>query len=175
MKSKLYVKILALCVVLCFIGIGIQPAFAIDIKQSISKDETEECEDCKELSNAELVKVKQLINRVEVYSKLLLVLARDNPELRYLSEELSDKIAILKEEITNGPPFPIICATLEYIILFVSYMPEIFDDWMQNSSPLKMIIAWIYSRTIIFFVYPIFVVTFIIGVYLACWDYPYWP
>ena len=40
MKSKLYVKILAFCVVLSFIGIGIQPAFAVDTNP-IASDENE--------------------------------------------------------------------------------------------------------------------------------------
>ena len=67
MKKKWFVTPLALGIVFLFIGVSIHPTFAIDIKKSIRVNQSEERSDCRELNNAELVKVDRLLNKIEVY------------------------------------------------------------------------------------------------------------
>ncbi len=110
MQKKLYCKILAIGIIILFIGAGIHPAFAVENKPSmVNKASEEECWECKEVNDRQLVVLERQLNRLEVYSKLLLVLSRYNPELREISEELLKEISTLKEELAYEPPYPILC------------------------------------------------------------------
>jgi hypothetical protein len=94
MKSKLYCKILAWSIIFLFIGVSFSSAISVDTRSVIENEE--ECKECNKVDNADLIKVERLLDRVEVYSKLLLVLSRYNPELKEVSEELSDDIIFLR-------------------------------------------------------------------------------
>ena len=136
MNNRLYCKILALCVVLSFIGIGIQPAFGVDIRQSISNNQSEECRECRELSNAELIKVKQLINRVETYSKLLLVLSKNNPELKEKSDDFYNQISTIQEMNDDR----IICDILQYLVNDFYDIAQMFaDKFIDNKRLIGLI------------------------------------
>jgi hypothetical protein len=50
---------------------------------------------CEEVSRSDIIRVERLIDRVEVYSKLLLVLSRYTPEVREDYEEIYDMISTL--------------------------------------------------------------------------------
>ena len=111
-------KILTIGIIVLFVGVGIHPAFAVETKQSMAnKASEEECWECKEIDSRHLVILERQLNRLEVYTKLLLVLSRYNPELKEISEDLSNEITTLKEELTDDPPFPLLCEKLENIIL----------------------------------------------------------
>jgi len=73
-------KVIVIGIIVLFVGMGFQPAFAVDTKQSIDDNKSEECEECNEFSDADLIKVKNLLNRVEKRTKLLLILSKNNPE-----------------------------------------------------------------------------------------------
>ena len=127
MQKKHTIGILAIGIVVLFIGVGIHPAFAVNTKQSmVNKESVEDC-GCGEVSDTDLVKVDRLLDRVEVYSKLLLVLSQHYPELREMSEELSDKLSNvnkLYDEFNTNILQQIkrpICYILEplYVIIFI--------------------------------------------------------
>ncbi len=104
-------KTLALGIIVLFISVGIHPAFAVDTKQFIVNNQSKD--DCGfgEVRNTDLIKVESLLNRVEVYSNLLLVLSKNNFELSEFSEKLSNEISTLIgmfEKLTEDR-FPIIC------------------------------------------------------------------
>ena len=67
-----------------------------DAKVYISNNQIEECIECEEVSKGDLVKVERLLDKVVVYSKLLMVLSRNNPEDLEDIEELFDMISTLK-------------------------------------------------------------------------------
>ncbi len=127
MQRKHTRGILAIGIVVLFIGVGIHPAFAVNTKQSmINKVSVEDC-GCGEVSDTDLVKVERLLDRVEVYSKLLLVLSKHNPELREMSEELSNQLANINKlydefntNILQQFKHPV-CYILEplYVIIFI--------------------------------------------------------
>jgi len=130
MQKKHTRGILAIGIVVLFIGVGIQPAFAVNTKQSmVNKVSIEDC-GCGEVSDTDLVKVDRLLNRVEVYSKLLLVLSKHNPELREMRGELSDQLANINKlydefntDILQQIKHPI-CIILEplYVIIFIIWV-----------------------------------------------------
>ena len=119
--------ILAIGIVVLFIGVGIHPAFAVNTKQSmVNKVSVEDC-GCGEVSDTDLVKVDRLLDRVDVYNKLLLVLSKHHPELREMSEELSNQLSNINKlydefntDILQQIKRPI-CYILEplYVIIFI--------------------------------------------------------
>ncbi len=127
MQKKHTRGILAIGIVVLFIGVGIHPALAVNNKQSmVNKVSVEDC-GCGEVSDTDLVKVDRLLDRVEVYSKLLLVLSKHNPELREMSKGLSNQLANINKlydefntDILQQIKHPI-CYILEplYVIIFI--------------------------------------------------------
>ncbi len=74
---------------------------------------------CKEIDSRHLVRLERQLNRLEVYTKLFLVLLRHNPELREINEEISYRISTINgmfKELSDEP-FPIICEISENIYL----------------------------------------------------------
>jgi len=130
MQKKHTRGILAIGIVVLFIGVGIHPAFAVNTKQSmVNKVSVEDC-GCGEVSDTDLVKVDRLLDRVEFYSKLLLVLSQHHPELREISEELSNQLSNINKlydefntNILQQIKRPI-CYFLEplYVIIFIIWV-----------------------------------------------------
>ncbi len=124
---------------------------------------------CKEIDSRHLIRLEKQLNRLEVYTKLLLVLSRYNPELREISEELSNEITILKEELTDDPPFPILC--------------KIFWGLYRGLTPIVILIQTLYEyfpnlREIIYNIAYIIVLNYYIIQFLAfgfCGLFPYYP
>ena len=97
MKHNLYCKILAVGIIVLFVGVGIHPAFAVDTRQSMVNKASEEDCGCNDVDNWQLVVLEKQLNRLEVYSKLLLVLSRYNPELKEINEELYNIVTTLQQ------------------------------------------------------------------------------
>jgi len=171
MKKEWLVKTLALGVVVLFICVSIHPAFAIDTKKSIIVNQSDECSDCRELNNAELVKVDRLLNKVEVYSKLFLVLSKYTPEIKEEIEELSDKISTLKEELADETTLPTICVILEVIHEILKGLYCFFEELAYAIEPrfyIASLLASICSETVQIIKFNIF----FIGHLLSCWEWP---
>ena len=95
-------KSIVISIILLLVGVSLSSAISVDTKSTISNNESEECKECNEISNADLVKVERLLDRVEVYSKLLLVLSRHNPEIKEISEELLNEIIIVNNKVNDN-------------------------------------------------------------------------
>ena len=117
-------EILILGTIFLFIGIGIQPAFAVELNLSNSVEEVEDC-NCNVVDNYDIKRIERLLNRVEsslnrveIRTKSITKLSKDNPEVIEDCEELSEKIKTfreLNEELNtaiSGRDFPIICTIL---------------------------------------------------------------
>ena len=112
-------KILAIGIIVLFIGVGIHPAFAVDTKQSmVNKASKEDC-GCKEVDNRHLGILEKQLDRLEVYSKLLLVLSRDIPEVKEKCEEILDIINRNRQS-----DHLISCAILELIYIPLEYIAD---------------------------------------------------
>ena len=89
-------KSIVICIILLLIGVGVSSAISVDTESTISNNQIEECRECQEVSKSDLVKVWRLLDKVEVYSKLLLVLSKYHPEVFEDFEELSYMVSTLK-------------------------------------------------------------------------------
>ena len=95
MKGKMLSKTLVVGVIVLFIGVGIQPAFAV------TPDKSESDDDCnlfaKKISKPHLVLLKSLLNIIDRQINKLSIISKQNPILEKKYPELFTKIAILKE------------------------------------------------------------------------------
>ena len=81
-------------VILLFIGVGIQPAMAVNPDTSDSEDD---CNLCPKVSSLHLVRLKSLLNRIEKYDNILSVLSKKYPEVAEKYQELLERITTFKE------------------------------------------------------------------------------
>ncbi len=144
MSKNLYCKTLALGIIVLFIGVGIHPAFAVDTNQSmVNKASEEECWECREVNDRQLVILEKQIKRIEVYTKLMLVLSRYNPEINEEIDELSNVISTLKEELADEP-FPIICDILWMILnsinITINFLYSLLEKYLDAIS--QFIFFW---------------------------------
>ena len=99
------IKTITTGIILLFIGVSFSSGISIDTETA----EIYDC-GCNEIDDVQLVMLEKQLNRLKVYSKLLLVLSRYNPELRLICDELLDII-----DSSNLWDFPFICGSLELI------------------------------------------------------------
>jgi len=120
----------------------------------VNKVSLEDC-GCGEVSDTDLVKVDRLLDRVEVYSKLLLVLSKHNPELREMSKELSNQLSNINKlydefntDILQQGKHPI-CIILEplYVIVFIIWGVSMailyYTKWWYNLKDVLLLILFL--------------------------------
>jgi hypothetical protein len=140
MVERLFKKGLVVGIIVLFIGVGVQPALAVDTKQSIDDNKDEECRECNEVCDADLIKLKSLLNRIEQRTKLLLVLSKNNPEIKNNYDKLDDMISKL-----NTLGLREICIWLfnifyDIYIFTIPYYEELAWDYY---SQYRLILAFI--------------------------------
>ncbi len=134
-------KTITFSIILLLIGVSVSSAISIDTKSTITNNESVEDCNCKEIDSRHLVRLERQLNRLEVYSKLLLVLSSYNSELREISEELYDLI-------NSDSPwiFPIICGILLKILTkFDKMMEYLWELWLVYGNVIAMRISSILS------------------------------
>ena len=137
-------KILALSIIFLFIGVSFSSSVSVDT-QSINVESEDDC-GCNEVSDTDLILVERLLNRVEVYSKVLVVLSKHYPELREISEELSRIISISDLYNNNRPLCNILINILNLIDeMFgaVHNMTKIVIDLIPYGSTLYILMVTI--------------------------------
>ena len=115
----MFYKTLIVGVIVLFIGVGIQPAFAVTPNDSDSEDD---CNLCPKVSNLHLVRLKNLLNRLEKYDNILSALSKHYPEFEERYQELSDRLTAFIEmdmeyvsELSWN--FPVLCWLLYPLII----------------------------------------------------------
>jgi len=167
-------KILAVGITILFIGVGIHPAFAVDTKTSIVNQQNEENCGCGVINKKDLIKVERLLNRFEVYSKLLLVSIKYNPQIAKLSKGLSNEITTLTEmceKLKSDSPlwdWPIICFIWEEVMLFLTSIYEVLIYLIEYTEGLlEYIFLKVQER-----IFSIMERIFLKGIELGCWPAP---
>jgi hypothetical protein len=146
MVERLYKKGLVVGIIILFICVGVQPAFAIDTNQSIDDNMSEDCKECNEVSDANLIKLESLLDRLEKRTKLLLVLSKNNPEIKDNYDKLADTISKLN---TLGLR-EAICIWLSAIIIDIMfnilpyYLELIYEYWMAYRFILSFLTSCIF-------------------------------
>ncbi len=92
MQNKLCKKGLVLATIFLFIGVGIHSAFAVETKSPlVNKQGNKDC-GCDVDNNLLYIKSKRGLLELEIYSKILLVLFKDNIDAVEICEEILDII-----------------------------------------------------------------------------------
>ena len=121
MTKEMFSKILAIGVILLFIGVGIQPAFAVELK--LSTDKTEKAEDCEcqEVNRADPFMVLLWLDKLEVFTNIILSKFGHIPEVE---EDCYDMFNIINsyDPLSNGE---VVCAI---IIGFYSVISSIYNS-----------------------------------------------
>ncbi len=167
-------KTITFSIILLLIGVSVSSAISIDTKSTISNNESVEDCNCKEVDSRHLVRLERQLNRLEVYSRLLLVLSKHNPELRELNEELSNEITTLKEELADDLSSRPICDIIGNIIsTFISIHFKIYElvlkfEYKSIGWRIFVFIDSLYLTLVAPIWYPLLIIYSI----LDCWE-PY--
>ena len=121
--SNVVYKLLVVGVIILFIVVGIQPAFAIKPKLS---DSEEDCGICPKVSNQHLIIIKKLFYRLEKYKNILPFFLKYNPEIMDIRQDISNEISSNID--SNGIMWNVIC---ELIIIFVESVKEFRDKYFN--------------------------------------------
>ena len=90
-------KALVVGIIVLFIGVGVQPAFANEVSITNKTSDVEEDCNCNPVSNLHLVRLERILNRVESYTNIISIFSNRNPVIQEKCEELSNEITTLKE------------------------------------------------------------------------------
>lgn len=128
--KKLCNTAIIIIIILLFLGVSVSSAISIDTKSATSNNKGEECRSCRIASKSDLIKAESLLGIVEVYSKLLLVLSKYNPEIEYLYNDLQKLIKPNESEF--------ICEILEQILIYLyekhEFYVNIFNYYYENGN-----------------------------------------
>ncbi len=176
MQKNLLSKTFVIGVIVLFMGVGVSSAISIDIKPRVSNNESVEDCNCKEIDSRHLVVLERQLNRLEVYSKGLLVLSKYNSKLKEECEELSNEITILKEELTDDPPFPLLCEKLENIILNMDKIWVSFYElgYSLEQYPLICYMWWKLGNIVEIIVIGMEIPIIVFGLMIDCWEWDPW-
>jgi hypothetical protein len=168
-QRDLLSKTLVVGVIVLFIGVGIQPAFAVT---SDTPDNNDDCKLCPKVSKSHLILIRSLLNRLEKYDNQQSELSKVNPEFEKKYQEISNKIKNLKDinsSINTKWDFPIICSILGIIALSFGTIAYIIDLFLQQNPPAFLYLIF----ELLFYLFDGFFV--IIGAIflLGCTDFPY--
>jgi hypothetical protein len=124
-------QLITISIILLLVGINVTSAIRVENKTPIIDNQVEEDCGCNEVNDVDIVKLEKQLDRVEVYSKLLLVLSKNNPGLNEISEELSNLI----NSKSNLNYYPIICGFLGGIYLLLIIPLNFFEIlWMITND-----------------------------------------
>jgi hypothetical protein len=115
MRKKI---LLCIGITILFPGVGIQPAIASDVSNSISNDE-DDCDICPKVSKRHFAILRSLVERLEKRVNILSVLSKYNPKNIEKFEELSNQVSTFNKMFNKFTfeQYPIICITLFMILL----------------------------------------------------------
>ena len=121
-------KTLVVGVILLFVGVGIQPAFAVTPNSADSEDD---CNLCPKVRKSHLDRLNSLKNRLKKNDNQLSVLSNHNPKVEEEFQGLSDKITTHEKLSSNSS----ICDFLYNYFLFIflkCVLFNILDDFIYN-------------------------------------------
>jgi hypothetical protein len=161
MRYSCFNNALTVGIILLFIGVGIQPAFA-DVSNISISDSEDDCEICPKINNQYLIKIKSFIDKLEKHDNILSISTKLNPEFVKKYQELSNYID------SNEPIFirPF-CVFLEILRYFFIDLGEYFINrlsvWMPGEHGL---LYYIIPAIACFSIAILFQ---IVGVGIFCW------
>jgi hypothetical protein len=175
-KSALLYKSLVVGVIILFIGIGVQPAFAVT---SNSIENENDCDLCpKKVSKSQLTLLENSLIRLEKYDNQLSILSKQYPEFEEKYKGAYDKLLIFKEVVTEFKHNPsnsnniFICLSLLIPIISGMIVLVILNPiyWKYEDNLVINIILSLFQIPFGFMALG----ALALGEKLNCWDIP-WP
>jgi hypothetical protein len=161
---------LAVSIILLFIGIAVQPSIATVQPESIDVEYStvnEEVCNCQTVRKSHLILIKSLLNRLEKLDNKLSVISKYNPIVPEVYQELSDRIAKLKDinkVLKSDWKYPVVCTILIILLLIFSNIGGIIYMAYYINPVLYSILL-----SVLFIIsYPIFIL-------ILRFDCMYWP
>ena len=121
MRNNWFRKGLVVGIIVLFIGVGFQPAFANEVSVTNKTSDFEEDCNCNPVSNLHLIRLERLVNRLEIHTKILSVFSKYNPEFAEKYQEIPNRISTLVSINEES----VICDFLES--LFNKYFDKIVN------------------------------------------------
>jgi hypothetical protein len=135
-KSVLLYKIFVVGVIVLFVGIGIQPAFA-NVSNTMKSEKDDDCDICPKISNQEIVRLNSMIYKLRILNKTLSLLSSYNSKYKEKYQDFSNKISNIEElsndldDNTQYNDDSIFCNVLFSIVLvYIGIVPPILS--LQN-------------------------------------------
>jgi len=158
MKKNIFKKVLVTGIIILFIGIGLQPAFANEISITKTSDIDKGCKSCQPVNKNLIYRLKSLMNRFEKTKYILSIFSKHNPEHKEKYQEFSDKITATTEENNNylsdlSWDFPYICDIGIRFYWKFYYSLKYLDEYIlsfYDEYPLLCLILIIFCVQIIF-------------------------
>ena len=158
-------KVLVVGVILLFLGVGFQPALADEVSTNIVSDVDEDCFECQPVNRVDLLRIRLLLIRVEVFTNIILSKFGHIPKIQEKCGILSNRVTVLRETVKEFKPDlpwednPNICIILSLLIIqfgllieFMGFLSQIFpilDDittiiaeWIGNLIVTPIILLW---------------------------------
>ena len=178
MKLSFVVKILVFGIIVLFLGVSIQPAFAVNISKSFSNNE-DECTLClQKISKSHIVLFYSLLNRLEKYNIRLSQLYKQYPEFEKNYQDLSESISTLRDKtkelkLDNKNQYPTtICKILGAIfVLYAALMMPVDPIYQYLYEKGRFLLAKIFSA--LAFIPFVILFPFVILWFKYCFYFPY--
>ena len=152
-------KTLVVGVIVLFIGVGIQPAFAVTPDTS---DSVEDCNLCPKASKQQIDRLNNLLERLVRYDSQLSILSKHNPEIEEKYQELSNYIN--SDEPISIRPLCIFLEILRYFFIDLGdYFMNQLSVWMPGEHGLLYYIIPAIASFSIALMFQI------VGVGIFCW------
>lgn len=168
--------LITVSIILLLLGVSVTSAIRVENNKPIIESK-EDC-GCNVFSDTEIVRLETQLDKLESYTKLLLVLSKHNSELQVICEKISLEVSSLEKmvirivnfvdllkELEVSVTFPILCLLfgirvgVSWTIHFIAEYTEILNPEM---TPFRIILSYIFFFR--FWVYHS------IGVIFGCWE-----
>ena len=169
----MFKKILVIGIIIMFLGVGIQPVFAIT---SNTSNINEDC-GCQPINNVDFVRIKFLQKKLDAFTKSILSKYKQIPENNKFNNEKSEFIIYFEfleknNELLNSiksiKPFSIrpLCVYLKALYNIIINQAEFCFEYLRFFQPGDHGILYYVVTGLVFYMLAIF--THIIGLSLLC-------
>jgi hypothetical protein len=126
MNRRLLIKTLALSIVFLFIGVSLSSAISVDTKSPIFNNQSEECKDCNEVIDADLILSKVIFKMVRTTVNRIEFLFGNYPEVADICNNITQTL-----DVRN----PILCEIFSNLFIYLLSLADLID-YFYGDSPL---------------------------------------
>ena len=164
MQKGLIRKGLVFSVIVLFIGVGVNPAFA---EESITTtlDSEKDCIECQVSEGYNPLRMNLLSIKTKVIANLILLKFGDIPEIKEKCQEILDEI-----NIYYPLDYPIICDTLSVMMTQIENFGDYFMEIIRQLKEISYLLAQLVFWPVALIIDSIYTSIFITGIFFDCWE-----